>query len=249
MGGLIARRRAREAAGAAVLWAALALVLAACSGSDPPPAPATDPDDAAAAATERAVEDDVREAFAAYRASVAVGAGEAVQDLVTPGSFAAFEEIGELARSATAEEVRALPATPQLLVLTLRTQATPAELEELRDGSDVLAYLVAGRYAGQDRSLGGLGEIDLAAEDVAVGVVEGEAGADTPLRWRFERVDGQWRFDLVTAHRLNDQAIATAARRTGTTVEALVRTTLERLLGEPLPEDAYEPPAAVGPPG
>ena len=110
----------------------------------------------------------------------------------------------------------------------------------------MLTFLVEGGYAGQDRALGGLGEITLVDEALAVGVITRQDNP-TPLRWRFERAEETWRFDLLDAYRLNDDAIAGAARQSGQEVTDVVRQTLQRLTGQPVEDALYDPPpAAVG---
>lgn len=214
------------------------LLLAACAtGEAEPPAPTVDPSVAAEVEA-------IRGTFGAYRAGVAAGAPGAVLDTVTSDSVAWFGELGDLARTATADAVRGLPATAQLLVLTLR-DAGGAQLTELDDGEAVLSFLVEGRYAGQDRSLGGLGDITLASEDLALGVVTRD-GVPTPLRWRFDRVDGQWRYDLLDALGRHDDAIARGAASRGLTVPDVVAETLQRLTGEAPADALYTPAPGMG---
>ena len=221
------------------LLALLALLAGGCGA----PAGSSQPTTNASATADLAA---IRGTFGAYRAGVVAGAPGAVLEAVTPEAVAWFAEVGDLARTADAEAVRDLPATPQLLVLTLRAVAAPAQLQTLQGGEEVLTFLVEGGYAGQDRALGGLGEITLVDESLAVGVVTRQDNP-TPLRWRFERAEETWRFDLLDAYRLNDDAIAGAARQSGQEVTEVVRQTLQRLTGQPVEDALYDPPpAAVG---
>lgn len=197
----------------------LALALSGCS--------TTEVEDAAVPTPDPTLVADVSTAFATYRAGIAQGDAEAVLAVLDADSLADMARIAELAVEVEEEALRQLPAAEQLLVLTYRLRP------ELLAAADPYAALVEGGFGGQDRSLGDLGAVTAAGEDLALGVVtDPQAGSATPLRWRFGREDGAWRLDLVEAHRLLSQAIANSARRTGVTIDAIVAATLVDLSGE-----------------
>lgn len=200
----------------------LVLVAAACSPAEQEPAaaPTADPDLVAAVTT----------AFATYRAGVEQGNPQAVLGVLDEASLADMARIAEVSRDADEATVRAMPAAEQLLVLTYRLR--PALLE----GADPFADLIESGFGGQDRSLGELGAVTAASADLALGVVvDGASQTPTPLRWRFRMEDGQWRFDLVEAHRLLSQAIRNSATRSGVGVDELVAATVVDLSGEAPP--------------
>lgn len=166
-------------------------------------------------------------AFERYRDGVVERDGDAVTGAVDADSLAAMERLAELARGGGEEEIRSLPAAQQLLVLTYRLRP------ELLEADDPYRALVEAGLAGQDRSLGDLGEVSRVDENRAVGVVvDPTSGAPTPLRWRFVREDGRWRFDLAAANRLLSETIASGAGRAQMGVDELVAATVVDLSGE-----------------
>ncbi|MEE8600951.1 hypothetical protein [Euzebya tangerina] len=168
----------------------------------------------------------VNAVFAEYRVGVSQGDAQAVVSAISEDSIEDQDRIVELARSAPAEEVRALPAAEQLLVLTYRLN------DELLDADDPFMALVSGGFAGQDRSLGELGRIIPVSDQSVLGVAtEPGTGAETPRRWRFVNEADGWRFDLIEAQRLVSQAVATTASRNDTSVAQLVAATIEDLSG------------------
>lgn len=201
------------------LVVALLLLLTACSSGvdEVTDEPTTDPELTASVST----------VFATYRAAIEQGDAEAAISTLDEGSLADMARVVELARDADEDTIRGLPAAEQLLVLTYRLRP------ELLEADDPYAALVAGRFGGQDRSLGELGPVTAAGDDLALGVVvDGATGTPTPLRWRFRMEEDRWRFDLVEAHRLLSEAISASARRSGVEVHELVAATVVDLSGE-----------------
>lgn len=200
----------------------LVLLMAACSPVEEEPAAAPTNDPALVA--------DVMATFATYRSGVAQGDADAVLGVLDQASLADMARIAELSREADEATVRALPAAEQLLVLTYRLRP------ELLAADDPFGELVDQGFGGQDRSLGDMGAVNAAAEGLALGVVvDAATRTPTPLRWRFRREEGGWRFDLVEAHRLLSQAISNSATRSGVEVDDLVAATVVDLSGEDEP--------------
>jgi hypothetical protein len=189
---------------------------------------------------------DVLETFSTYRTGVLQGDPEAVLASLDDASLDEMARVADLARVADESTVRALPAADQLIVLTYRLRP------ELLEADDPYAAFVEARFGGQDRSLGDIGAVSGATDDVALGVVVDPSTREpTPLRWRFRLQDDSWRFDLRDAHRLVSQAIANSARRQGVGVDDLVAATVVDLSGEPegRVEALYTEPPAVTAPG
>ena len=214
------------------LAAALLILLAACGTATPAAAPSAPPTDPELTA-------EVTTAFVTYRQAVAQGDAEAAVENLSQASRTQMADLAEQALSLTADETRALPAADQLIVLTYRL------FPDIMTAEDPYRALVDRGLAGQDRSLGGLGPVNQVDDDLALGVVVDEQSQrTTPLRWRFVREDGAWRFDLVDAHRLLSQAIANTARLQGVEVSALVVQTILDVSTFDVDEvaAAYEPP-------
>lgn len=181
----------------------------------------------AVASTDPKMTGEVSAAFATYRTGVIQGDGTAVSEVLDHESLQDMRRVAELARTADEDEVRALPAADQLLVLTYRLRP------ELLEAEDPYQALVEAGLAGQDRSLGGLGQVTVLDEDRALGaVVDPTTGAETPLRWKFVREDEEWKFALVDANRLVSQTVATGAGRAEVPVDDLVAATVVDLSGE-----------------
>ena len=201
----------------------LLLVAAACTpGGDTVAEPT-----ARTATTDPEVVGQVTATFATYRSGVVQGDGGAVVGALDQRSLDEMSRVAALAATADEDTVRELPAADQLLVLTYRLRP------ELLEADDPYRALVDAGLAGQDRSLGVLGAVSTAADDLALAVVvDAASGAPTSLRWRFNREADGWRFDLVEAHRLLSQAIASGADRAGVGVDELVAATVVDLSGE-----------------
>lgn len=193
----------------------------------------------AAAATDQELTAAVTTAFATYRAGVVQGDAAAVRANLTAASLELMSDLAEQARTLDAAATAALPAAEQLLVLTYRLRP------DILGAADPYAALVEQGFAGQDRTLGDIGPVVSAGEDRALAaIVDPESNAPTPLRWRFLREEGAWRFDLVEAHRLLSQAIATSAARAGAPVAEVVAATVQDLSGlsAAAVAAAYQPP-------
>lgn len=214
---------------APAVLALLALLTAGCtSRSQPSPdGPSEDGDAAVAEPVDPEVRGAVLSAFATYRAGVEQGDPEAVLGAVTSGSLEHQAEIARLAREASPDQLRAAPAVDQLIALTYRLQP------DFLAVADPFVALVDAGLAGQDRSLGELGEVQQVTDDVVLGeVLPGGVGPPAAERWRFRLEDGEWRFDLAEALRIASDRIAAAADGRGIAVHQLVTTTLAELSGE-----------------
>lgn len=203
----------------------LLLALVACTGGDvtrDPAAVETEPVDPA-------VLEGVLEAFVTYRLGVTQGDSDAVLQSITEASIADQQRVVDLALTATEEEVHALPASDQLTLLTYRLRPQLLETE------DPFVALVEGGLAGQDRTLGEIGDVEQVNDELAVAdVLANETLAPTPLRWRFQKEDDGWAFDLLDAQRLVSQAVANTARLSEVAVSDVVTATLVDLSGEDL---------------
>ena len=199
------------------------LVLAGCAGNGQELTDATP----AELPTDPQLNAEVTASFITYRAAVTRGDADAAMAHVTSESLDDQARVVELARSADEETVRQLPAAEQLLVLTYRLRP------QLLEAEDPYAALVDAGLAGQDRSLGELGDISRVNEDLAVAEVLSNGTLEpTSLRWRFHLEDNRWRFDLADAQRLVSQAVANSARLSNASVEQVVTATIVDLSGE-----------------
>lgn len=218
----------------------LTVLLCACTGADADPTPSPTPTETVPADPQAVGE--VSAAFAIYRSGIEQGDGAAVAEVVTDGSLAEQDQLAELARTGDEATLRALPAVDQLLVLTYRLRP------QLLEAPDPFVALVDAGLAGQDRTLGELGQVDLVSDDVAVAAVLSPTTLEpTALRWRFAKEGEGWRFDLADANRLVSSSIAAAAQRSGQGVDEIVTATIVDLSREPIAtvEALYsEPPGA-----
>lgn len=218
----------------------LTVLLCACTGADADPTPSPTPTETVPADPQAVGE--VSAAFAIYRSGIEQGDGTAVAEVVTDGSLAEQDQLAELARTGDEATLRALPAVDQLLVLTYRLRP------QLLEAPDPFVALVDAGLAGQDRTLGELGQVDLVSDDVAVAAVLSPTTLEpTALRWRFAKEGEGWRFDLADANRLVSSSIAAAAQRSGQGVDEIVTATIVDLSREPIAtvEALYsEPPGA-----
>ena len=218
----------------------LTVLLCACTGADADPTPSPTPTETVPADPQAVGE--VSAAFAIYRSGIEQGDGAAVAEVVTDGSLAEQDQLAALARTGDAAPLRALPAVDQLLVLTYRLRP------QLLEAPDPFVALVDAGLAGQDRTLGELGQVDLVSDDVAVAAVLSPTTLEpTALRWRFAKEGEGWRFDLADANRLVSSSIAAAAQRSGQGVDEIVTATIVDLSREPIAtvEALYsEPPGA-----
>jgi hypothetical protein len=166
------------------LLACLGLLLAGCG--------AEVPQEESNAKAETAI----RACFAAYKAAILEGDGEAAAVEVDAATIAYYEKMLELSLDASAEETKRLPLMDRMTVLIVRARVEP-ELLRTVDGRELFVHAVKSGMVGKSSVIHNeLGEVKVSGAHATGEHVS--AGQKTRIRWRFHREEGAWRMDILS---------------------------------------------------
>ncbi len=183
------------------------------------------------------------DAFARYVAALQARDGAAAVALVTAGSLGREEELRDLALSAPADRVAALPMADRLAVLRLRHEFTAEELRPL-SGADLIRLAVEEEWT-SPKPLAVLGVAEVAPSGDTTVLRAERAGEPVPVRLVLRREQGAWRLDLVELARGADAPLAEAltfrAVRAGVPVEEVLRWAIEDSSGQMVDKDLWQP--------
>ncbi len=182
----------------------------------------------------------IRATFERYQAALEARDGATAAELVNAATIASYEESRKAALAATPEQVRGLPMTARLQVLTLRQLLDAGRLADM-EGGEVMAWLVeqgwnvsAGKH--DDARLGGVRiDGDRAQAQYVIG------DKLTPLLWNFTREGGKWRLDLASLMPYATQGLAKFTQMTSMSEDDFLMKVIERRGGRPVSEDIWQP--------
>lgn len=184
-------------------------------------------------------EDSVRVAFAAYREAVAARDGAGVWARVDARTRAYYDALVEAARHAPEEEVRRLPFTEQLAVLSVRLRVDPDTLAEL-DGRGLFARAVREGWVGRDLGRARLDAVAVRGAEARAWALRGPS--TEPAELVFRREDGTWRLDLVALTESAARPFGLLMRQAGLSPTDLALRLLAGETGAPVPPTVWIPP-------
>jgi hypothetical protein len=185
----------------------------------------------------------IETAYRRYVSALAARDGAAAAKMVTAGSLEREERLRDLALTAPADIVAALPPADRLAVLRLRHEFTAEELAPL-DGADLIRIAVEEAWA-SPKALSVLAVAAVEEEgDVAMLRVE-RGGEPVPVRLILRREQGRWKLDLGELARGSDAALAETislrAERAKVPVEEVLRWIIEDSSGHLVDKDLSQP--------
>lgn len=200
---------------------------------------------ASAAMTEFEKTQPIRQAFEDYQAALDQGEARVAGFLVSPETLRFFEEARQYALKADAAQLGAIPLVQQLLALRLRLEVP---LSTLRDGTAedlVGAAVQRGMLTRTDRDLH-IGNIRV-RDDEAVADQVDRAGRPEGIRWRFKKVRGHWRVDLLPSLLAGDAYMKALLAQSGLSRERFLLRLIEQSTGRTAGEALLMPPLPPGP--
>lgn len=209
-----------------LIVASLCLLAAACGTSAPPGtstpvSPPTSP-----AADESAA---VTAAFETYtKAALAKDGATAVTVVATP-VFAYFEDIRKLALTGTEEELAAGKLSTRVTVYGMRAGLDAATLRTGSAQDVVKASIDKGLVGEQGISNLELGKVTVSGDTASAEVTS--RGQKTPLKLKFVREDGKWKFDMMPVLDMADAAFVSLAQEKNLTPDQLVDQLLVSMYG------------------
>ncbi|MGD9509296.1 MAG: hypothetical protein AB7I59_27580 [Geminicoccaceae bacterium] len=185
----------------------------------------------------------IKAAYRRYVAALTARDGAAAATMVTAASLEREERLRELALTAAAETVAALPPADRLAVLRLRHEFTAAELAPL-DGADLVRIAVEEAWT-SPKPLAVL-TVTGVEQDGAVATLRVERGGEpVPVRLVLGREAGRWKLDLVELARGSDAALARTiafrAERAKVPAEEVLRWIVEDSSGHLVDKDLSRP--------
>jgi hypothetical protein len=180
----------------------------------------------------------VRRDFTAYKNALIDRDGAAAVKLVSANSFRKYDQLRQLALSATREELDKLSDVDRMFALSMRLR-TPREL--LRSGSpeDLIAHSVSSSKAGSSVERAELGDIDfesgLASAQIRMGV------RPVPGTFQFRQEDGRWKFDLEHALDMSRGTIKAQAGQKKISEDELILQMLAAADGKPVGPEIWKP--------
>lgn len=184
----------------------------------------------------------VRQAFGEYKAALKARDGERAAEAVSRNSFAYYDRMRALARTATREELAELEGTERMLALSLRLQAPPELLanatpEELVSYAVTSATMtdtgVAKTELGEIRFKDGLARAQMVIDD-----------QPTPNVLQFQLEFDRWKFDLEFAMKASAGFVAAIAQQSGKTEDEVILMLLEQGAQRPVGSEIWQPPVS-----
>jgi hypothetical protein len=183
----------------------------------------------------------VRACFEGYKQAILDQDGNAAVALVDGNTLEYYGEMRRLALEGKPEIVRNLSTIDKMMVLMLRHQ-TPVEDLSQMSGDSLFVYAVDKGWIGRESVISNeLGDITVSG-DHASGV-HVSAGTETPLRWMFQKKDGNWKLDITSIMPAADQAFKQMIRESGQSEDEFLVAILESVSGRRVPESIWEPMA------
>ncbi len=181
----------------------------------------------------------IRETFSAYKRALETRDGVAAVELVTPSSIAYYNAMREHALFSTREELQGLEVFDQVQALLFRVRLPADSLDMLNAlGTFTLGIERGWIDQGSNGQLG-LGTVSIHRDEALSTAIQGEA--ETPMQlFRFVRVSGQWRQDLVHTIRVAGSMLNEAQALTETDGAEFVATILQ-YKGYEIGPEAWEP--------
>lgn len=200
----------------------------------------------AAGSTAATPEEEIRTLFQAYKTALLEGDGAAAARLVDVATLDYFEAIKRVGLEGSEDELRQRPFVDRLLVITMRHQLEPAELEEM-DLEDLLRHAIEEGWIGRQsiRQLD-IGKVELEGDEASAPALTSgvetptQDGAEPALRYEFVREDGEWKFRFHSLVASLNEIIASLTAQMGTDEDALIFMLVEQLSGRKVLPDVWQ---------
>jgi hypothetical protein len=165
--------------------------------------------------------------------------GEKAVALLAPPSIRQYDQWLPYARSATRDQIAALPAVDRAEILMMRHRLTRSELETL----DGRAYLILGTNRGWFATDSNSADIQLGrirVRDTTASAEIIDDGERSNATYNFELIDGVWRLDWVGIDALFNEWVAEAAAEYGVTEDEILVSQEEMDSGANVREDIWD---------
>lgn len=185
-------------------------------------------------------ESEVRAAFEAFRSALLTKDGDAFAGLVAEETLDHYEELRDLALTASRAELTERLLGHQIYALFLRHEFPPERLADL-DGPAIAAALV-NEGAISEGAVDGVraGAITVSGSDATVEAsVKGDASA---FSYTFRRESDSWKIDLIELNRLADTAYRQQMHQYGLDQDEYVLTVVEAFVGSRPSDRIWQPP-------
>lgn len=181
----------------------------------------------------------VRQCFEDYKQAIAAQDGKTAATLVTGSTLDYYGRMQGLALRGEESEVKGLPFTDKLMVLSLRHRVGMPTLEQMTSES-LFVHAVNEGWIDKDSTVANeLGEVAVKGESATgVHIFSGEA---SPYKWTFLEEDGRWRLDINSLLPLVNETMKQLIQQAGSTEEAVLMDALESVSGKEVPAAIWEP--------
>jgi hypothetical protein len=184
-------------------------------------------------------EDDVRAAWAEFKAATLSGAGDVAASRVTNATHEYFGELRTLALEAERAHLETLVLERVFSVLLFRARLSRAELERMT-GRDLYAHAVAKGWVGKnDTGALGIGDVEVIGDSASA--MSTKVDVPTGLKLHFIRQDGAWRVDVMNLMKYANVAIDAMRKKSGLSEEEFLATMIQTLTGKKLTGELWNP--------
>lgn len=191
--------------------------------------------------SDAAAESAVRDAFEQYRRALIERDGDRAAELVSRSTLDLYEDMTDLALTATRSELMARRTIDRLNALFLRQLLTPRELQTM-SGADVISFAVEEGLI-NDSSV-------VKLEPTRVNVLGPTAALDiqinekpAPFSMTFRNEDGEWKIDLTELLDLSELAFRDQMNKSGLGEEEYLFLLVESISKKRATSDLWRPPA------
>lgn len=164
-----------------------------------------------------------RQLYADYNAALMRKDGAQAAALLHSNIVNAYGEALQLAKTATRDQMRNVPAHQKLVALYLRAAATPEDIAAMRSARDVVAFMINKGALRSDAQMStDLRDFTFHDDEAFASLYS--RGRNTNLRLRFAQEAGEWKIDLTDLNKMADDVYAQTAQLQKVSLDdALVR--------------------------
>ncbi len=145
-------------------------------------------------------EEAIHQVFEEYQAALIVQDGETAIKYINQPTIGYYDEMLELAKSGSKEEIQEMSIVDQVAVLSARVKFTPEQLEAFTPENFVIYSINEGMIGSQSAARFKFDRVAQIEGNKAAAIIgqEGAGEQKGPLsEFQFTKEDGQWKLDLI----------------------------------------------------
>lgn len=184
-------------------------------------------------------EEQIRKVFLGYKDAVLQGNGDAAIAYVNKATIVFFAKMQALALKAQEAEVRGLSPMNKMMVLSMRHRIALEDLKTMTP-EEIFVYSINQGWVGKNSVLASeIGRLQIFGDNASAEYVKD--GKATPIKYRFTKEDGKWKFDLSSVIPPADAAMSILIKKENIDEDEFVITLIESVSGKKVSPSVWQP--------